>query len=380
MRVLVAGGGPAGLCFAGLFRRSFPASSVTVLERDPRGASYGFGVVFSDQALRALEAAYPELCARISPELERWSDLTIVHRNEAVAIDGNGFSGISRRRLLACLEEIAGTAGVDLRHETVATREMRDDFDLVVAADGAHSPLGRDWVPDPDQQVALPDNRFIWYATRQRFETLTLTFRAASGGCFVAHHYRYAPDLSTFIVECDGSAWRNAGLEDMSDDANRAFCERVFTPELRGNPLISNRSVWRRFPMVRRSRWRCGNAVMLGDALGTVHFSIGSGTRRALEDAVALWRAFCSHPDDVSRALEAFEMDRRPAVDRLLDAGAGSSAWYETMAGRMDREPVDLAHDYMTRSGQVDDARLRRIAPRFMRRYQDFLNGDSPHV
>lgn len=375
MRVLVAGGGPAGLCFAGLFKKSFPDASVTVLERDRKGATYGFGVVFSDPALRSLERSYPELCARLRPSLEQWDDLTIVHRDQPVAIDGNGFSGLSRLRLLDCLEEIAAEAGVVIRHESHAVAAMRHDFDLVVGADGAHSTVGRDWIRDPDRRHTLPGNRFVWYATERLFDTLTLTFRRYGDGCFVAHHYRHAPDLSTFIVECDSVTWKQAGLAEMSDAESRALCAEVFASDLDGSPLISNRSVWRRFPMVRCRRWRDGNAVLLGDALGTVHFSIGSGTRRALEDAVALWQACRDHPRELPRALAAFEAARRPAVDRLLDAAEGSSRWYEAMGSLMDLDPLDLAYDYMTRSGRVDDARLRRMAPRFMRHYDSSRSG-----
>ena len=183
------------------------------------------------------------------------------------------------------------------------------------------------------------------------FDTLTLTFRADRHGSFVAHHYRYAPDMSTFIVECDA--------------ASRAYCEGVFAPDLDGHSLISNNSTWRRFPLVTNQHWSTGNVVILGDALRSVHFSIGSGTRLVMEDAIALHQAFIAAGDDVAGALARFEAARRPIVDKLLAAAANSSYWYEEFASKMGLEAYRLAYDYVTRSGRITHARLKEMAPRF---------------
>ena len=205
----------------------------------------------------------------------------------------------------------------------------------------------------------------------QVFDTLTLTFRANQHGAFVAHHYRYAPDMSTFIVECDSGTWARAGLEHMDDAASRAYCEGVFAPDLGGHPLVSNNSTWRRFPLVTNQNWSTENVVILGDALRSVHFSIGSGTRLAMEDAIALYQAFeevgaaGTTPADVAGALARFEAARRPIVEKLLAAAANSSYWYEEFAGKMGLESYPLAYDYMTRSGRVTHARLKEMAPRF---------------
>jgi len=200
------------------------------------------------------------------------------------------------------------------------------------------------------------------------FDCLTLTFRTNEHGTWVAHHYRYSPAMSTFLVECDAPTWDRAGLSGMSDAESRAYCEQVFAADLDGKPLVSNKSIWRSFPLLTNQHWTAGNAVLIGDALRTVHFSIGSGTRLAFEDSIALDRAFGESGEDVTRALAAFERERRPVVDKLVAAASASSFWYERMAGRMSYQPWRLAYDYMTRSGRVTDERLAAMAPRFMAR------------
>lgn len=369
MRVLVVGGGPAGLYFADLFKRSFPTHAVTLVEQNAPGATYGFGVVFAETALGYLAEADPTSYQRITAALETWRDLTLVHRDRRLSIDGNGFSGISRLELLRILERFCGDAGVEIRHGETATIDSIKGFDLVVGADGLNSVVQSAGASVFQPQREMLNNRFVWYGVSRVFETLTLTFRQNADGHFVAHHYRYAPDRSTFIVECDAATFQLAGFARMTDQQSRAYCERVFAPDLDGHALISNKSDWRRFPVTRVEEWVDGNKVLIGDALRSVHFSIGSGTRLALEDSIALWRAFLEYPEDVPAALAAFEAARRPIVDKLLAAAAGSYGWYEDIAQRMQLSPLDLAYDYMTRSGRVNEERLRRIAPRFMQVY-----------
>ncbi|MGW8271628.1 MAG: FAD-dependent monooxygenase, partial [Burkholderiales bacterium] len=215
-------------------------------------------------------------------------------------------------------------------------------------------------------QIEWLTNKFAWYGTPRVFDCLTLTFRESSDGVFVAHHYRYSPGMSTFIVECDRPSWERAGFERMSDAESRAYCERVFAADLDGHPLVSNKSIWRNFPLLSNRRWTAGNAVLIGDALRTVHFSIGSGTRLAFEDAIALERAFAEAGTDVAAALAGFERTRRPVVEKIVEAANASSFWYEDMARAMRASPWRLAYDYMTRSGRMDEARLREQAPKFM--------------
>lgn len=365
MQICVLGAGPAGLLFSLLAKRRNPRWRIEVHEQNPPDATFGFGVVFSQGALAFLERDAPDLHAKLSARMESWPMQRIVHRGAVVEIDGNGFSAIGRLDLLHFLQGLCLDAGVDIQFDR--RLDTPPPADLVVGADGLNSVVrqGRRFEP----QVEWLSNRFVWYGTAQRFDCLTLTFRENEHGAFVAHHYRYSPEMSTFLVECDAATWRRAGLDRMDDAGSRAYCERVFAPDLGGQALQSNHSLWRQFPLLSNRRWSAGNAVLIGDALRSMHFSIGSGTRLALEDAIALDRAFDGAGHDVPRALAAFERERRPVVEKLYAAASASSHWYEQFPERMRRfDALGLAYDYMTRSGRMDAARLRRLAPRFMAR------------
>lgn len=367
MRIAVIGAGPAGLLFSLLAKRRNPAAEIHVFEQNPADATFGFGVVFSQGALAFLERDAPQLLAQLSARMEAWPMQRIVHRDESVDIDGNGFSAIGRQSLNRFLQDLCRESGVRVEFSRAITSlDELGKADLVVGADGANSLVRRELEAHFEPQIEWLDNRFAWYGTTQRFECLTLTFRANAHGSFVAHHYRYAPGMSTFLVECDASTWRSAGLDRMDDAASRAYCERVFAPDLGGHPLISNKSLWRQFPLLSNRNWSAGKAVLIGDALRTMHFSIGSGTRLAFEDAIALDRALGEAGNDVPAALSIFERERRPVVEKLHAAANRSSYWYEAFPEKMRLAPWDLAYDYMTRSGRISDARLRQMAPRFM--------------
>jgi 2-polyprenyl-6-methoxyphenol hydroxylase-like FAD-dependent oxidoreductase len=371
VQVNVIGAGPAGLLFSLLIKRRFPYWSVWVFEQNPPDATFGFGVVFSRGALEFLERDVPDFHAQLAPRLESWPIQRIVHRDERVDIDGNGFSAIGRLELNQFLQELCRAAGVSIDYECIV--ESLNDLpscDLLVGADGLNSLVRRALEKEFAPQVDWLTNRFAWYGTRQLFDCLSLTFRANEHGAFVAHHYRHSSTMSTFIVECDAATWRRAGLDRMSDEESRACCERVFAPDLGGHSLVSNKSVWRQFPLLTNRRWSVGNTVLIGDALRTVHFSIGSGTRLAFEDAIALDRAFSEAGNDVSQALAAFERERRPVVEKLLAAANASSFWYERMPEKMALQPWALAYDYMTRSGRMTDERLRELSPKFMARVE----------
>lgn len=364
------GGGPAGLWLAFLVKRRRPGWAVRVHEQNPATATYGFGVVLSDAGRDRVRSAAPAAFDRIAGRMERWPDLTIVHRDERVPIDGNGFSSIGRLELLRSLHDLCREAGVSLCFEAPfeSLAELRAGADLVVGADGINSRVRAALESGFRPRTEILGNRYAWYGTRQVFPTLTLTFRANPDGAFVAHHYRYAPDMSTFIVECDAATWERSGLAHLDDEASRRYCEAVFAPDLGGHPLVSNRSEWLRFPVLACERWRHGNVVLIGDALRSVHFSIGSGTRLAMEDADALAAALDASGGRVAEGLERFEAARRPVVDKLLAGAAGSWSWYERFADRMHLAAHEFAYDYMTRSGRVSDERLAAIAPRFARR------------
>jgi 2-polyprenyl-6-methoxyphenol hydroxylase-like FAD-dependent oxidoreductase len=374
MRIAVIGAGAAGLLFSLLIKRRFPAWEVQVYEQNPEGATYGFGVVFSDGALAFLERDEPELSRTVEASMERWPMQRLVHRGERVDVDGNGFSAIGRLALQQVLQRLARGAAVTIRYGApVSSLDEVSNADLVVGADGSNSLVRNALAAQFGPNVEMLTNRFAWYGTAQPFDCLTLTFRESEHGAFVAHHYRHAPSMSTFVVECGDATWRRAGLDRADDAGSRGYCEKVFAQDLGGNALASNKSVWRQFPLVRNERWRArlplgSHVVLLGDALRTVHFSIGSGTRLAFEDAIALERAFAEWGDDVPRVLEAFERERRPVVEKLLAAANASSYWYERFSEKMALEPWQLAYDYMTRSGRMTEERLRAVAPRFMAR------------
>lgn len=369
MRIAVVGAGPAGLLFSLLVKRRFPAWRVEVFEQNAPDATFGFGVVFSQGALAFLERDAPELHRQLVGHMESWPMQRVVHRGERVDIDGNGFSAIARLSLNELLQGFCLEAGVKIDWgRTVASLEQLGAADLIVGADGVNSLVRRALESEFAPQLRWLTNKFAWYGTAQRFDCLTLTFRANADGAFVAHHYRYSPQMSTFIVECDAGTWRRAGLDRTTDAESRAYCERVFAEDLEGHALVSNKSIWRQFPLLGNRNWSAGRAVLIGDALRTVHFSIGSGTRLAFEDAIALDRAFGEAGSDVPAALAAFERERRPVVEKLLAAANASSYWYEDFPAKMALAPWQLAYDYMTRSGRMSDERLAELAPCFMAR------------
>jgi 2-polyprenyl-6-methoxyphenol hydroxylase-like FAD-dependent oxidoreductase len=364
MKIAVIGAGPAGLLFALLAKRADRAHEIVVLEQNAADATFGFGVVFSRGALEFLSRDEPQMHAGLARVMESWPMQRIVHRDQAVDIDGNGFSSIGRLELLQLLQQECRSAGVEIRFRTVV--DSIPPADLVVGADGVNSAIRRLCAHAFKPRIEHLTNKFAWYGTRQRFECLTLTFRESRHGAFVAHHYRYSPSMSTFLVECEAATWQRAGLDAMSDAESRRYCEQVFAADLGGHALIDNKSVWRNFPLLRNDNWWFENKVLIGDALRTVHFSIGSGTRLAFDDAIALSKAIDKEAS-VEAALTEFERQRRPVVEKLVAAANLSSYWYERLDDKMALEPWRLAYDYMTRSGRMTDERLREEAPQFMR-------------
>ena len=361
MKVLVAGAGPAGLYFSYLLKRQNPRCEIRVVEQNPPDATFGFGVVFSDRALEFLRADDPTTYDLITPELQAWVDLVVVHRGERVVIDGIGFNAIGRLHFLRFMQQQAASVGVHPEFNTPVGDIS--GYDLVVAADGANSAVRQS--RDFGTRITHCTNKFAWYGTPKRFEKLTQTFLQNEHGTFNVHHYPHAADLSTFVVECDAQTWQRAGFASMDEAQTVGYLQRVYQPVLQGAPLVSNKSIWRSFPNVRNKRWFVGNIVLIGDALRTAHFSIGSGTRLAMEDAIALAKALREQP--LPKALPAFVAARRPIVDKLVAAADASGAWYDDFPRHMKLAPRDFAWSYIQRSGRIDPARLARTSPRFAR-------------
>jgi anthraniloyl-CoA monooxygenase len=368
VKVVCLGGGPAGLFLAALLKRADPSHDVTVLERNRPDDTFGFGVVFSDATEEALAKADPRITEAMGRNAHRWDDIEIHYRGETLVSTGHGFSGLSRRTLLALLHERCRDAGVRL----CFGREVRDpeEFrgaDLVVAADGVNSLVRERYREHFRPQVDERPNRFVWLGTSRPFPAFTFYFKSDAHGLWRVHAYQYEPGASTFIVEATEQTWRSAGLDRADEAATLAFCETLFAEELAGHRLVSNRSIWRRFPTVRNERWHHGNVVLLGDAAHTAHFSVGSGTKLAMEDAIALVAAL-GEQADVAAALAAYEAARRPAVESLQRAAQVSLQWFEDTERYMRLEPVQFAFALLTRSLRVTHENLKLRDPAFVAR------------
>lgn len=366
MKLRIIGGGPAGLYFAALMKRQNPAHDVVVFERGPRDATWGFGVVFSDRALEFLRADDEAMYQLLMPLMEAWPNLTIVHNDTPVPIAGNGFGSIGRLELLSRLYAHAEALGVKIEFgRELATLDdpALAGADLVVGANGAFSWVRNDNAEKFGTETDLRSNRFIWYGARKAFDSLSLTFRETEHGVFCAHHYRYSPAMSTFLVEVTDATWQRAGFAAMDEAETIRHCEQVFANELAGAPILSNKSYWRQFPAVTNRRWSVGNVVLMGDALRTAHFSIGSGTRLAMEDAIALWKAL-RDSTSLAEGLALYQERRLPPMSKILDAASASIRWYERMDDLIALSPLDFAYSYMTRTGRVDHSEVARRDPR----------------
>jgi 2-polyprenyl-6-methoxyphenol hydroxylase-like FAD-dependent oxidoreductase len=377
VRIAVIGGGPGGLYFSYLWKTRHPDAQIDLFEQNPAGATWGFGVVFSEQALEFLRADDPDTVDAIAPRMESWKNITLNLRGESVEIDGVGFSSIGRLELLGILQARAAAAGVALHYETpISSVDDLAGYDLIVAADGLNSLVRRAFEGDFGTSLSYSANKFAWYGTTKRFETLSQTFVATGLGSFNAHHYRYSPDMSTFLVECDPATWQAYGFAEKTIEQSKAICEQVFAEALDGHGLISNKSVWRNFPWIWNERWSFGNRVLIGDALHSAHFSIGSGTRLAIEDAIALAKALEAERD-LGAALARYQSERQPIVKKLVTAARTSADWYAKFPEHMKLGLMDFGYSYITRSGRIDDERLRAMAPRFMARYEASRSADG---
>ncbi|HXV86897.1 MAG TPA: FAD-dependent monooxygenase, partial [Gemmatimonadales bacterium] len=342
MRIAVIGGGPGGLYTAILLKKARPARHVTVYERNRLEDTFGFGVVLSDATQATLAEADPDTSDAMAAQAHRWDDIAIHYRGEVLRSTGHGFRGLSRRTLLAILATRARALGVEICPE----RDIRDprefpEADVIVAADGINSAVRELWADEFRPSLDWRPNRFVWLGTTRPFPAFTFYFKETEQGLWRVHAYQYDGGHSTFIVECTEATWRASGMDGAGEDQTVGYCERLFRHELQGHRLLSNRSLWRQFVTVRVQRWRHGHVVLLGDAAHTAHFSIGSGTKLAMEDAVALTRALDTH-QDIPSALEAYETERRPQVESVQRAAQISLQWFEDTERYMDMDPVQF--------------------------------------
>ena len=364
MRIVCIGGGPAGLFFSILMKSARPDAEIVVLERNRAEDTFGWGVVFSDQTLGNIAAADPETYEQIVASFVHWDDIDVHYRGRTIRAGGQGFAGIARKQLLRILQERAAGLGVDLRFEVEANDEDYAGAAVVVIGDGANSPTRRKYAAAFGTTLENRRNRYIWLGTHQRFDAFTFAFEETPHGWFQVHAYQFDAGTGTVIVECREETWRAAGLDTATPDESFAFCERLFAPYLGGHGLMSNAkhlaNPWITFVQVNNARWYDGNRVLIGDAAHTAHFSIGSGTKLALEDAIGLAAALRRNPE-LTRAFEEYEAERRIEVLRLQNAARNSTEWFENVARYASLEPEQFAYSLLTRSQRLthDNLRLR---------------------
>lgn len=371
MKINIIGGGPAGLYFAILMKKINPADEIKIYERNGPDDTFGWGVVFSGKTLANLRAADEESHSEITKQFEAWDNVDIVHGNTKVSIHGNSFSGIARLQLLKILQRRAEQLGVKLefRTEIQDIESLRNDCDLLLAADGVNSTVRLKYAEQFQPELDLRANRYIWYGTNQLFHGLTLTFRETDAGVFAAHSYKFNQSTSTFIIECDPKTWDNAGFADMNGSQTQEYLGAVFSADLAGHQLLSNNSKWINFLLVKNKNWFFENVVLIGDALHTAHFSIGSGTKLAIEDAIALADSF-KQTTNVNEALRDFAANRRPVIEDYQAAAFESMVWFENAGRYINLSPLELAYTLMMRSGRVTYDDLKRRDPEFIRQYE----------
>ena len=368
MKIGVVGAGPSGLYFSVLMART-GAHDVTVFERNPRGATYGWGVVFSEGTLAELAEVDYLTYLDLERSLVRWSAIDIRHEHSTIRSYGHGFSAISRHTLLRVLEDRAEELGVRINFETeVSPTDLGSGFDLVVAADGVNSGLRSHHQRAFRPTIHEHPTRYIWLGVPFAFDAFTFVFVPTPAGLFQAHAYPYDADGSTFIVETTEETWQRSGMQDAGEDESVAFCSKLFADHLDGNPLRSNRSLWNRFVTLQNRNWFLLEEgepplVLMGDAAHTAHFSIGSGTKLAMEDAAGLYQALNANPENIRAALAEYEAERKPPVARFQEAARDSARYFEFVGHHLRLEPATFAFNLLTRSGRVTHLDMERRDP-----------------
>lgn len=388
MNIVCIGGGPAGLYFAVLMKKQDPSHQITVVERNRPYDTFGWGVVFSDQTLGNLQAADAPTAAEILGAFNHWDDIEVNIRGHRIRSSGHGFCGIGRKRLLNILQRRCEELGVKLVFETdVQGDEQFPDADLIIASDGLNSRIRAKYAATYQPDIDLRKCRFVWLGTHRKFEAFTFAFEETPHGWFQAHAYQFDGDTSTFIVEAPEEVWRKAGLETMEKEESIAFCEKLFARYLDGHKLMSNAAhlrgsaQWIRFPRVVCNTWVHHNGrapvVLMGDAAHTAHFSIGSGTKLALEDAIELARCIGAGAGGLPQALKDYEAVRSVEVLRIQNAARNSTEWFENVARYVNLPPEQFAYSLLTRSQRISHENLRLRDKDYVEQYEDWIAGLS---
>ncbi len=371
MKINILGAGPAGLYFAILTKRLGPAHEIDVFERDGEHDTFGWGIVFSETTLNNFEQHDPETYAEFVKAAQNWQAVVVKHKGETITIGGNPISGVARLKWLNILHQRCRDLGINLHFNlNVTDVTAYRGCDLLVGADGANSLVRKTYEAFFMPSVEVRQNKFIWLGTEAPFKGLTMIFKQTEAGLFISHSYQFSPTHSTFIVECPPETWLKAGFDKKSDAETCEYLANVFKDDLGGKPLLSNNFVkWNNFPLVKVRRVYHQNSVLLGDAMHTAHFSIGSGTKLAMEDSIALADAF-ARCRTVEAALPEFQRVRKPVIDRFQAAALKSLTWLEDVQHYLHLDPIPFTYKLMTRSKRVGFARLQRADPDFAARYE----------
>ncbi len=383
MKIICIGGGPGGLFFSILMKKADPSHDVIVIEQNPRGNTFGWGIVFSDGTMENLIAADETTARKTTDTLAHWDDIEVYFKGRVLKSSGHGFVGVGRHKFLEILENRAEELGVTLEFgHRVEGLDAFADADLIVGADGINSRIRAVYAdhfkPDIEQRFC----KFTWLGTKRLFPAFTFFFEETEYGWFQAHCYRFEQDTSTFIVECREETWRAAGFDQMTKAESIAFCENLFAKYLDGEPLLHNNPLqrgpeaWINFPRITNEHWFHGNVVLLGDAAATAHFSIGSGTKLALESAIALAKKINEHQNgDLQATLAEYEEERRVEVLRLQNAARNSTEWFESVERRSHFDPEQFAYSLLTRSQRVSHENLRLRDQAYLESYEKWLGG-----